>query len=230
MTAARVGPMHGVQPSPNRTPSSGAAARPTRAAGGRAVALQPRDAGPGTPGPSRIVSDAEHAVMPPRVLEQPARRAPPNSAPERDEHQRRSRARTAARPSSIRPRAARPRGRRRTGRWRRRGSRAAAGPRRARRTRPGRRPGRPGSRAAASRRGTVLANQSPRSGAVTRSPAATSRTRSTQGRGSATSPRMRAATRPCASMTHACSGSRSASGCRWKAQQRPRRRGRRCDG
>ena len=149
--------MQGVQPRPNRKPSSGAAASPTAGTWWtRTVALEQRD----QPDEGEAEQDGQRRRAR-RVSwlrrSRPARRRPPRTAPP-------SSTKTTEKPSTNssdageHPAAAGvARGRRRTGRWRRRGSRAAAGSRTGRRTRPAPRPARPGSRAPASPEAAVLA-------------------------------------------------------------------------
>ena len=90
MIAARVGPMHGVQPSPNRNPSSGAAreARPP-ARSGRARRAARNGTSPANARPSRIVHDAEDDLELGAPLDQPgadrARDTQPSSDVDRRE-------------------------------------------------------------------------------------------------------------------------------------------------
>ncbi len=79
-TTASVGPMHGVQPSPNTIPSSGAPASPAAAQLVDAeVALQPRD-DPDEGQPEHDRDDAEHRVIT-SALPSSTAPSPPNSAP-----------------------------------------------------------------------------------------------------------------------------------------------------
>ena len=66
-TAASVGPMHGVQPRPNITPSSGAPASPARGrTEGRSIrpAMENRSKTPANSSPSRIVTPPSTWISP----------------------------------------------------------------------------------------------------------------------------------------------------------------------